>query len=48
MKTEVLQDPNDRVIERFTKLIMENPVLPIRITTVVSFTLKDTSIITQS
>ena len=25
MKTEVVQDPNDRTIERFTKLIIERP-----------------------
>ena len=25
MKTEIGQDPNDRAIERFTKLIMEKP-----------------------
>ena len=25
MKTEVVQDPNDSAIERFTKLIIERP-----------------------
>ena len=26
MKTEVVQDPNENAIQRFTKLIMERPI----------------------